>query len=279
LESIIGQIGGFLEKFGVHLDDPLVYSVYDEVLLGLQELGLSVKEAKILVYLIIRKQSTAADVSRYNDIGRTETYNHITNLMSKGIVFSNFDRPQKYYALPLDKAIDHLIEARRGTLQRLSESKTEYCKMLERVSHSLTMPAVEEKNSYQILSGKNALISTVKRVILDAKKELVLLLNDKTFTDLYHAGIIDDAIGLAKKGVTVRVQTSCKNVGEYVSKNPGNLTICAGMEEKLVNFVLVDNKDIVAMLLGKSEKTKLHGFYTNNLPIISVFRTFFENTK
>lgn len=277
MEPILGQIGGFLEKFGVHVDDPLIYTVYNEVLLGLQELGLALKEAKILLFLIIRKQSTAADISRYNDIGRTETYNHITNLMSKGVVFSNFDRPQKYYALSLDKAIDHLVEARRGTLQRLSESKMEYCRMLERVSQSLTLCAVEEKNSYQILSGRNSLSSTVKRVVLDAKEELVMLLNEKTFTDFYHAGTMDDVVKLAKKSVTVRLQTSCKNAQEYVGKHP-NLTIST-VEEKMVNFVLVDSRDIVVMLLGKTEKAKLHGFYTNNLPIISVFRTFFENTK
>jgi sugar-specific transcriptional regulator TrmB len=278
MEPILGQIGGFLEKFGVHIDDPLIYAAYDKILLGLQELGLALKEAKILIFLIIRKQSTAADISRYNDIGRTETYNHITNLMSKGMVFSNFDRPQKYYALPLDKAIDHLIEARRGTLQRLSESKTEYCRMLEQVSQNLTLSAVEEKNSYQILSGKNSLSSTVKRMVLDAKEELVMLLNEKTFVDFYHAGTIDDVVKLAKKGIAVRLQTSCRNTQEYIGTGQGNITINT-IEDKMVNFVLVDSRDIVVMLLGKTEKAKLHGFYTNNLPIISVFKTFFENTK
>lgn len=276
-------MSGFLQKFGTSACDPSIYAIYDEVVAGLQELGLSVKEAKILVYLIIRKESTAADISRYNDIGRTEIYNYITGLMRKGVVFSTFDRPQKYYALPLEKALDHLIETRRGALQRLAESKVDYCSMLERLSCSMSLSSVEEKESYQILSGENSIISTVRRVILDAREEIMLLASEKTFASFYHTGIVDDLMGLAKKGITLRLQTSCKNVQDYIGTNLGgnNIVVNSGIEEKMVDFVLVDNKDIVVMLLGggKSDKAKPHGFYTNNLPIISVFKTFFENTK
>jgi sugar-specific transcriptional regulator TrmB len=284
MEPIFGQIGGFLEKFGTSAYDPSIYAMYDEVIAGLQELGLSVKEARVLVSLIIRKQSTAAEISRYNDIARTETYNYITSLMRKGVVFSTFDRPQKYYALPLEKALDHLIETRREVLQRLTESKVDYCSMLERLSCSMSLSSVEEKESYQILSGENSIISTVKRVILEAREDVMLLACEKTFASFYHAGVVDDLVGLAKKDIMVHMQTSCKNVQDYVGANPGgsnNIVVTSGIEEKMVDFVLVDNKEIVVILLGasKSDRAKPHGFYTNNLPIISVFKTFFENSK
>ncbi|AIF84418.1 putative transcriptional regulator [Candidatus Nitrososphaera evergladensis SR1] len=283
MEPILGQLNGFLQKFGTSTYDPSIYAMYDEVLAGLQELGLSAKEARILVYLIIRKQSTATDISRYNDIGRTETYNYITGLMRKGVVFSTFDRPQKYYALPLEKALDHLIETRRGALQRLAESKADYCSMLERLSRSMSLSSIEEKESYQILSGENSIISTVKRVILDAHEEIMLLVSEKTFASFYHTGIVDDLTALTKRGISVHLQTSCKNIQDYIGTNleGSNIVVNSGIEEKMVDFVLIDNKDIVVMLLGasKSDKIKPHGFYTNNLPIISVFKTFFENTK
>lgn len=281
--SSISQIWSFLEKFGVRMDDPQVYKAYDGILNGLQEMGLSSKEARILLYLVTRKQATAVDISKHNDIGRTETYNHITSLMSWGLVFSNFGRPQKYYALPLDKAIDHLVETRREALQHLLAAKEEYCKMIEKASSSMSLSNVEEKNSYQILSGKNALSSTIKRITLGAKEEIILLLNEKTFVDLYHAGIMDDVASMAKRGIAVRLQTSYKNTQEYAGGTRqavgNNKIVIESIEEKMVNFVLVDNKEIVVMLLdGKPEKSKLHGFYTNNLPIISVFKAFFEKS-
>jgi sugar-specific transcriptional regulator TrmB len=284
MESGFAQISGFLQKFGTSTYDPSVYALYDEVLVTLQELGLNSKEARILLYLIIRKQSTAADISRYNDIGRTETYNYITGLMRKGIVFSTFDRPQKYYALSFEKALDHLIETRRGALQRIVESKADYCSILERVSRSISLSPIEDKESYQILSGENSIISTVKRTILDAHEEIILLLSEKTFASFYHTGIVDDLVAKTNKDVTVHLHTSCKNVRDYLGKNverSNKIIINSGIEEKMVDFVLIDNKDIVAILLSasKADKAKPHGFYTNNLAIISVFKTFFENSK
>ncbi|MGI0039794.1 MAG: helix-turn-helix domain-containing protein, partial [Nitrososphaera sp.] len=112
MATIPGQAERFLQKFGLPPDDPLVAS-YDMLMEDLYALGLNAKEAKILMYLVVRKQSTAADISRHNDIGRTEAYNFIAGLVKKGIVFSTFDRPQKYYALPLGQALDHLIESHR----------------------------------------------------------------------------------------------------------------------------------------------------------------------
>ena len=45
-----------------------------------------------------------------------------------------------------------------------------------------------------------------------------------------------------------------------------------------MNFVLVDNKDIILLLESNSfKKSELCGFYTNNLSMISVFRFIFDN--
>lgn len=280
MASTSEQAEKFLQKFGLPAEDPLIMSTYDKLFEDLQELGLNSKEAKILLYLIIRKHSSAADISRHNDIGRTEAYNFISNLMKMGIVFSTFDRPQKYYALPLEQVFDHLIESRKMVLDRLAESKSEYCQMLDKISSSIVVSEAEERESYQVLGGENSITSAIKRIIASAHKELVIFVGERTLMHFYHAGLIDDTLGAVSRDVAVSLHTSCGRVSEFVNPDPrrDNLAIKT-VPDTTSDFVIVDNREIVVIMQDdKVERPRMQGFYTNNVPIINVFRTFFEKT-
>ncbi|MGI0019170.1 MAG: TrmB family transcriptional regulator [Nitrososphaera sp.] len=278
MATIPGQAERFLQKFGLPPDDPLVAS-YDMLMEDLHELGLNAKEAKILMYLVVRKHSTAADISRHNDIGRTEAYNFISGLVKKGIVFSTFDRPQKYYALPLGQALDHLIESHRVVLERLEASKKQYCEEMDRISSSMVVSSPEETGSYQVLSGENSINSAIRRMISCAQKELVFFVSEKTCSSLYHAGLIDDVIGAAGKSIAVHLHTPCERVSEFFAGASKKSLAIKTISATATDFILVDNREIVVVMQSeKADKAKLQGFYTNNAPIISVFRTFFDRT-
>lgn len=278
MATIPGQAERFLQKFGLPPDDPLVAS-YDMLVEDLHALGLNAKEAKILMYLVVRKQSTAADISRHNDIGRTEAYNFIAGLVKKGIVFSTFDRPQKYYALPLGQALDHLIESHQLVLERLAASKKQYCEAMDRISNSLVVSSPEETGSYQVLSGENSINSAIRRMISCANKELVFFVSEKTCSGLYHAGLIDDIIGAAGKSIAVHLHTPCERVSEFFTGAPKKNLAIKTISATATDFILVDNREIVVVMQNeKTDKAKLQGFYTNNTSIINVFRTFFDRT-
>jgi DNA-binding MarR family transcriptional regulator len=280
LANIPGQAGRFLEKFGLATDDPIVASS-DRLIDDLQELGLNAKEARILMYLVVRKHSTAADISRHNDIGRTEAYNFISGLVKKGIVFSTFDRPQKYYALPLGQALEHLIESHRLVLERLAASKKEYCEVMDRIAGSMVVSSPEDTGSYQVLSGENSINSAVRRMISYAQKELVFFISEKTCASLYHAGLIDEAVSAATGGrnIGVHMHTPCERVPEFLRGMSKRNFIVKAITATATDFILVDDREIVVIMQNeKADKAKLQGFYTNNAPIINVFRTFFDRT-
>jgi hypothetical protein len=92
---------------------------------------------------------------------------------------------------------------------------------------------------------------------------------------------MDDLAQLAGRGIRVRLMTSCRNISQYVPQGAGKdgLAVSPIAGEAMVDFVLVDSKDVVVILASGKEKTKSHGFYTNNPSIINVFKTFFEKTK
>lgn len=252
----------------------------------LQKLDLTLNEARILLFLMTHGNSTASDVSRHTGIQRTETYNYISTLLSKGVVFSTFDRPQKYYALPIKEVIDCLVQTKQNALQAIAEKKKGYQEMVEAIVSSTVVLDSDKKESYQIVMGENSINSKIKRMLADAKEEVTILVTDRNLVNFYHAEITDQMIQLTRKGIRVKLRTPCKNATDYITAEgeeggkggPSPISLKTTAKVVPVNFVLVDNKDIILLLESNSfKKSELCGFYTNNLSMISVFRFIFDN--
>ena len=252
-----------------------------KLVIELQNLDLTLNEARILLFLVTHGNSAASDVSRHTGIQRTETYNYISTLLAKGIVFSTFDRPQKYYALPIDQVIDTLVQTKQNALLSIAEKKKIYHEMIENITRQMVIPEVDKKESYQIVMGENSINAKIKKLLSEAKEEVTVLVTDRNLVNFYHAEITDQLIQLTAKGIRVKLRTPCKNANDYISTESGaTIPISVKMTEKVVpvNFVLVDNKEILLMLESNSfKKTESCGFYTNNLSMISVFRFIFDN--
>jgi hypothetical protein len=132
--------------------------------------------------------------------------------------------------------------------------------------------------------GENSINAKIKRMLAEAKEEVTILVTDRNLVNFYHAEITDQLIKLTTKGVRVKLRTPCKNANDYInpedSDSKGSSSISLKTTSKVVpvNFVLVDNKDIILLLESNSfKKSELCGFYTNNLSMISVFRFIFDN--
>jgi sugar-specific transcriptional regulator TrmB len=226
--------------------------------------------------------STASDVSRHTGIQRTETYNYISTLLAKGVVFSTFDRPQKYYGLPVDQAIDCLVQTKQNALLSITEKKKSYQEMVEAILSTTVVPESDKKESYQIVMGENSIHAKIKRMLAEAKEEVTILVTDRNLVNFYHAEITDQLIQLTAKGIRVRLRTPCKNASEYLTSEEGGkksgISLKTTSKVIPVNFVLVDNAELTLLLESNSfKKSELCGFYTNNLSMISVFRFIFDN--
>lgn len=258
--------------------------IENTLIVELQKLDLTLNEARILLFLMIHGNATASDVSRHTGIQRTETYNYISTLLAKGVVFSTFDRPQKYYALAINEVIDCLVQTKQNALQSITEKKKGYQEMVDSIVSSTVVPESDKKESYQIVMGENSINAKIKRMLAEAKEEVTILVTDRNLVNFYHAEITDQLIKLTTKGIRVKLRTPCKNANDYInpedSDSKGSSSISLKTTSKVVpvNFVLVDNKDIILLLESNSfKKSELCGFYTNNLSMISVFRFIFDN--
>ena len=247
----------------------------------LQKLDLTPNEAKILVFLLSEGQSNASDISRRTGIQRTETYNYISNLLSKGIVFSTFDRPQKYYSIPIEEVVDSLIQSKKTALEVFENKKNSYKTMLETLIGNKVVRQEDKKEKYNFVMGENAVASRIAKMITDAKEEVLALVTDRNLVNFYHTGITDQLIQLATNGMYVKLRTPCKNVGDYIIPGDKDSMLFSTMEKIApTSFIIVDNKEIIILLESHPfKKSELCGFYTNNLSLISIFKFLFENVS
>jgi sugar-specific transcriptional regulator TrmB len=262
-------------------------TIQKKLLPDLQKLDLSLNEARILLYLMIRKHSTATDVSKYTSIGRTETYHYLSNLLSKGVVLSTFDRPQKYYALPYTEAIDCLVRSKQNALRSVSENKDEHQNMINSIVEGMVIPEQEGKESYQVIVGEDPVYAKIARMLSAAVEEVSVLLSDRYLVNMYYAEITDNLFDLVKKSVKVKLHTSCKKVTEYLEEETAEVK--NGVDLKVVDnknapidFVIIDDKEMIILIDNRStagsKKQDFCGFYTNNQSLILAFKFMFSKT-
>ena len=261
--------------------DVPVLNVEGTLVAELQQLDLTLNEARILVYLLTQGQSNASDISRQTGIQRTETYNYISNLLSKGIVFSTFDRPQKYYSVPVEEVVDLLVQSKKNALEAFENKKREYRSMLDAAIGNRAVKPDDKRERYNVVMGENAVGAKIGRMLGEAKEEVLAMVTDRNLISFYHSGISDQLIQLTTKSVYVKLRTPCKNVSDYIMPGDNESMLFNTMEKVTpTSFIIVDNKEIIILLeSNQQKKSETCGFYTNNQSLISVFKFLFENVS
>lgn len=262
-------------KMGRSGDNAPIVDIESSLISELQKLDLTLNEARILIFLMTHGHSSASDISRHTGIQRTETYNYISGLLSKGIIFSTFDRPQKYYSLPLEEVVDSLVQSKMNELGAFETKKKEYHDMIESLVGNRVVRQ-DDKERYNVVMGENAINARIGRMLAEAKEEVQILVTDRNLVNFYHAGITDQFIQLTAKGVYVNLRTPCKNAGDYI----GQGDVKFNTTEKMVptSFVIVDGKELMILLESQPfKKSEQCCFYTNNLSLVSVFKFLFDS--
>lgn len=74
--------------------------------------------------------SSAEDISRNIGLERPETYNLLSSLLSRGIVFSIPDRPQGYCVLCREEAADFMVQSKKNFNEFLEDVKDRCASLL-----------------------------------------------------------------------------------------------------------------------------------------------------
>ncbi|MDO5845681.1 MAG: helix-turn-helix domain-containing protein [Methanocorpusculum sp.] len=153
---------------------PEIFDEYTIPLEELQELGLSEYESKVYLTLSILKVATAKSLDTICGVPRTRIYPTLKSLADKGFILRSNEQTGQY------KLVEHGItveQVRAEKIQKLTNLK----ESLMHIQNSGT----EWLSPDAGISGAWAVDIQIRRMIADAKVEVILLISDPDFLDKY----------------------------------------------------------------------------------------------
>jgi sugar-specific transcriptional regulator TrmB len=220
----------------------------------LSRFGLLKNEIKVYLYLARSGEKKASEIAEAISLHRTETYRILRDLEKKGILFSVFEKPLKFTAVPLDKAIDLLVDAQKMRIKLLEKEKANLVELW------LSIPQLRVENTkkelFQMLQGEQQVALKADELLKKTEKEIQIFVPSDYLAQLYYSDFTDKLKKkLGKLDITLLVENSSKSVFfmEQIQwpKNKYSMV----KTQNLPCFMISDKKELlIAFQEGNSSK-------------------------
>jgi len=239
---------------------------------SLLKYGLSLNQAKVYVYLSKNGPKAAAEIAKSLKLPRTETYHLVNSLQHKGIVISNFGKPIKFNALPLDKSILVLVNNERNRIDELEDQRKDLMSIWKAIPTAYSDDTEMDESRFQILKGKSSIVVKLNSTILKANKEVLVLGKEEDFMNFYHTDFVDS---LKKQKKKVRILTTCSSKTSYVFEKISKEKIKRfyNIPGEGLFFVVKDNMEVVFFIKKEED---LMAVWTDSKPFVDSFSLLFN---
>ncbi len=236
----------------------------------LARFGLLKNEIKVYLHLARVGEKKAGEIAEAISLHRTETYRILRDLEKKGILFSIFEKPLKFTAVPLDKAIDLLVDAQKMKIKLLEKEKQSLVELW------LSVPQMKmektKKELFQMLEGEQQVVLKADELLERTEKEFQIFAPDEYLAQLYYSDFTDK---LKKKqdelNITLLTANSPKSLFFIKQMNLPKEKIGIVDAQNLPCFMISDRKELLIAFhendvtneSGDRKKFKTAAIWTN----------------
>jgi sugar-specific transcriptional regulator TrmB len=251
----------------------------------LSKFGLLKNEIKVYLYLARSGEKKAGEIAESISLHRTETYRILRDLEKKGIIYSIFEKPLKFTAVPLAKAIDLLVDVQKVKIRLLEKEKPN----LVELWLSIPQPKLEKakKELFQMLEGEQQVILKAEELLEKAETEFQIFAPDKYLAQLFYSDFTDKLKSkISDIDVMLLTEDSPKSLYfmeqmEWPKRN--SHTVDASSHPDLPCFIISDKKELliafhdsdVANETGDKKKFRTVALWTNYSAFISTLQMLF----
>jgi sugar-specific transcriptional regulator TrmB len=216
--------------------------------------GLVRNETRVYLHLARSGERKASEVAEAVSLNRTETYKILDDLEKKGLVYSAFEKPLKFTAVPLEKALDSLIDVQRNRTMLLEKEKSRLVDLW--LSIPLLKAEDHEKQVFQILEGDEQMIRKANDLLEKAQDEIQIYAPSEYLAQLYHSDFGDSLKRRARRlRITLLTENSSKSLFfiRRMSWGTGKYRIVD--LTNLPCFMIVDRKELL-IAAQQNDQTK-----------------------
>lgn len=182
---------------------------YQGTIESLQILGLTEREAKVYVTLLLKQQMKAGDIARELNIHRLDVYNILKDLQQKDMVIATLTKPMMFKGVPLDSVLNSLNLKHSENMRRSSDALDE----LERSSKRLVdLDRIEQvtgniSDKLQVISGRKTINERWSKLISSAETEILIAATERDTAQFVISPVLDIISSKMESGVKVNVYT------------------------------------------------------------------------
>jgi HTH-type transcriptional regulator, sugar sensing transcriptional regulator len=210
----------------------------------LSRFGLLKNEIRVYLYLARAGEKKAGEIAEAIALHRTETYRILRDLEKKGIVFSIFEKPLKFTAVALDKAIDLLVDAQKIKIKLLEQEKPNLVELWQSMPQAKQETA--KKELFQMLEGDQQVLMKANELLERSTESFQIYASADYLSELYYNDFSDKLKTQADK-VTVTVVTDTSLKSAYFL---GEMNWLSGQhrisdDQNLPCFMIADKKEVL----------------------------------
>jgi sugar-specific transcriptional regulator TrmB len=248
----------------------------------LTRFGLLKNEIRVYMYLARAGEKKAGEIAESISLHRTETYRILRDLEKKGIVFSIFEKPLKFTAVPLDKAIDLLVDAEKIKIKLLEQEKTSLVELWQ----SMPQLKVEnvKKELFQMLEGEQQMLIKANEILDKTEEKFHIFASADYLSELYYNDFSDKLKSQAHK-VEITLVTDDSLKSAYFIDQMKWLCKSQKIADKqnLPCFMISDNKEVLIAFHEKDndsqndvkKKYRTAAIWTNYTALVNTLQMLF----
>ncbi len=248
----------------------------------LSRFGLLKNEIKVYLHLARVGEMKAGEIAEAISLHRTETYRILRDLEKRGIVFSIFEKPLKFTAVPLDKAIDMLVDAQKIKIRLLEQEKTSLVELWQSMPQRKAVAA--KKELFQMLEGEQQVLMKANEMLEKSEKEFQVFASADYLAQLYYSDFSDKLKKQADKAnITLVTDNSLKSayfIGQLQWLSESNRIVD---DQNLPCIMISDNKEVLIAFHEDAandedvkKKDKTAAIWTNYSAFVKVLRMLFS---
>jgi sugar-specific transcriptional regulator TrmB len=252
------------------------YIFSDDEINSLENLGLTLSQAKVYLALLKVGCSNARTVSLFSKVVRQDIYRVLNELIAKGLVAKTLDVPTKFDPVNLEDGLAILYDEKKTELSNLQDRVAELLKNFEG-KKKFTNLNPEALFKIQALNLASELCGKV--VIDSARISLKLILPWEMFVRLLTVHSKRQKRAL-RRGVIIQVLTE-KPAGKTFEKSGKNNVIDSLLEIRHIPqisglFFIVDDQTVFVKTEIEDNYFVGKALISNNPSLVAIFKDYYE---
>lgn len=247
---------------------------YQEIFQYLSNYKLNTKEIRIFLYLSQFGPKKVYEINQNLNIQRSEVYILLKNLEEKGLIYRTLEKPYKFIALEIEKALNNMISEEKINIKNMELNKENILQIWENIPKIYVSENKTEK--IQVLEGKKRIITKLIEFLENSSKEYKILMRDKDLIWLFNHQLFDKIEEKYKKHkITTKIITNeTVNSRFIINKINNKIISCYYLPKLGLNGFVVSDEDLLILL--NEDLSSLSALWTNHSSLIKSYNMLFE---